>query len=101
LNPLGGVRVGFSRDGSTLITTGDDTTQVWSVQNHQSLFDLPFSLDAGLTPDGQRIVANYAGTLGSFTCDVCGGLNQLLANAKRDVTRGFTPAERAQYLQQG
>jgi WD40 repeat protein len=100
LTELGGVRVAFSRDGNTLITTGDDTTQVWSVQNHQSLFDLPFSPSAGLTPDAHRVVADYAGTLGSFTCDLCGGLEQLLGNAKRDVTRGFTPAERALYLRQ-
>lgn len=100
LGPIGGVRVAFSQDGRTLTTTGDTTTQVWSVENHQSVFDLPFSLTAKLTPDARRIVANYSGTLSTFTCQLCGGLDRLLATAKRDVTRGFTASERALYLRQ-
>ena len=100
LTPIGGVRVAFSQDGMSLITTGDTTTQVWNVQNHQSVFDLPFSLGARLTPDAQRIVANYSGTLSSFSCELCGGLSRLRATARREVTRGFTESERALYLHQ-
>jgi WD40 repeat protein len=98
LGPVGGVRVAFGQDGKTLVTTGDTTTQVWSVENHQSVFDLQFSFGASLTPDARRIVANYSGTLSTFSCELCGGLGRLLATAKRDVTRGLTTGERALYL---
>ncbi|MFL5822332.1 MAG: toll/interleukin-1 receptor domain-containing protein [Solirubrobacteraceae bacterium] len=98
LLPYGGVRVAFSADGNTLTTTGDLVTQTWRVQNGQSVFNLPFAFSGAATPDAQRIVADDSGVLGVFRCDLCGGLSQLLDNAKHDVTRSLTGDERARYL---
>lgn len=98
LNPIGGVRVAFSRDGATVTTSGDEATRTWDVQTGQSLLDVPFSLGGAATPDAQRVIAAASGLLGVFSCDLCGGMNHLLATARHDLTRGITPAERALYL---
>lgn len=101
LNPIGGVRVSFSRDGSTLTTQGDLVVRDWNAQTGESLLNVPFALRGAATPDAQRVVSVSSGLLGVFRCDLCGGLTQLMANARRDVTRQLTPGERALYLRQG
>jgi hypothetical protein len=37
----------------------------------------------------------------TYPCDLCGPLPQLLAVAKRNTTRGFTPTEKSTYLTAG
>ncbi len=98
LSGIGGVRVAFSADGSTLLTSGDLTARVWNAQSGDLLLTVPFAVGGAITPDAQRLVVDSSGLLGSFNCDLCGGLRQLLSSAARDVTRGFTPSERARYL---
>ena len=97
-SPFGGVRVAFSRDASTLTTSGDLVTQAWKVQTGASIFNLPFAVSGQATPDAQHILADDSGVLGTYPCDLCGDLDQLLTNAKHDVTRSLTAGERASYL---
>jgi hypothetical protein len=101
LSGLGGIQVSFSRNSDTLTTTGDQAAREWEVQTGQLLFDLPFALGGGSTPDGQRIVADAPGGLGVYSCELCGGLSHLMTVARHNVTRRLTPGERALYLRQG
>jgi WD40 repeat protein len=98
LTITGGVRVAFSSDGGTLLTSGDTQTRLWRVQTSEPLLTIPFAVGGALTPGARRIVADSSGVLGVFGCHVCGGLPQLMATAHQNLTRGFTPAERALYL---
>ncbi|HEV3128496.1 MAG TPA: TIR domain-containing protein, partial [Solirubrobacteraceae bacterium] len=100
LVPEGGVRVAFSQSGDTLTSSGDFALRAWDVQTGQLLFDAPFTTVGLGTPDGQQLVAINSGRLAVYACEECGGLDQLLAAAARNTTRGLTPAERALYLHQ-
>jgi WD40 repeat protein len=98
---LSEVRVGFSDDSRYLETLGDKTLEVWSVPDHLQLFrDFPViagSMDFAAT----KLVTATASGVSVYPCQLCGDMSQLLSLARRRVTRGFTPAERAQYLSQG
>jgi WD40 repeat protein len=100
LVPDGGTRVAFSQSGDTLTSSGDLALRAWDVQTGQLLFDAPFTTVGLGTPDGQQLVAINSGRLTVYACEECGGLEQLLATAARNTTRGLTPAERALYLHQ-
>jgi len=94
----GEVSVAFSADGSTLLTAGDQRTRVWNTQSGTLLLTIPFARGGAITPNAQRVVADSSGLVSTFSCAVCGGLRQLLALARSDLTRNFPAAERAVYL---
>ena len=66
------------------------------IAGHQQVFQSALVARGDLSPDGTRFVTSSQGTgIAVFPCDLCGGLNQLLAVARGRLTRDFTPAERA------
>jgi WD40 repeat protein len=97
-----GVLVSFTRDSRILITSGDNALRAFMIAGHQQVFQSALVARGDLSPDGTRFVTSSQGTgIAVFPCDLCGGLNQLLAVARGRLTRDFTPAERATYLTQG
>jgi WD40 repeat protein len=96
----------FNSDGSLLVTSGDDGDRVWDVASRRSLLvlpDEPGSVRFGR--DGTTIVANGPEPFATsrsyrqtFACDVCGGIDRLLALARSRTARALTPGERRQYL---
>jgi WD40 repeat protein len=96
----GAVYVGFTHDSRILLTVGDVALEAWDVGDHLQLFDA-FAARGGLNLDGTEFVATAGDQLSLYPCDLCGGLPQLLAVAKRELTRGLTAAEKATYLNPG
>ena len=96
----GAVLVGFTHDSRILTTAGDDALEAWDIADHLQIFSA-FASRGGLNLDGTEFVASAGDRLSVYPCDLCGGLPQLLAVAKRYVTRGLTPQERATYLDPG
>ncbi len=95
-----GVYVGFTADSERLVTVGDQALEAWDLSDQQLLFKA-FAFRGNLSPDGTRLVTASAGGLSVYPCELCGGLNALLALAKRHTTRGFTTNEQATYLSRG
>jgi|GEM_PF-663488 len=100
LPPFEGVQVKFSADGQTLATSGDIVVRAWNLQNGESLLAAPGSV-GDMEADPPRVLTGSGGTARVYVCDLCGGLQQLLATAAHEVTRGLTAGERAEYLRQG
>ncbi len=98
--PAIGVQVGFTADSRILVTSGDLALEAWDPADHQQLFKV-FAAHGALNPAGTQFVAATAGGVSVYPCDLCGDLPRLLAVAKRDSTRDFTPSERRTYLTQG
>jgi WD40 repeat protein len=96
----GAVYLGFTRDSRILATVGDLALKAWLVADHLQLFDA-FAGRGSVNYDGTQLVAAAGNRLSLYPCDLCGGLPQLMAVAKRQVTRGLTPQERATYLRSG
>jgi WD40 repeat protein len=89
-------RVAFSPTAPLVVS---DAGTVWDAGSGREIAQLPVS-DAtgtivGFTADGRRVTSLTA----TWACDVCGTLADLLRLANRRVTRSFTPAERARFLQ--
>ena len=57
---------------------------------------------ASFSPDGHQILTSSRdGTVRTYACQICGGINELLALAQRRLTalsRLLSPAERERYL---
>jgi WD40 repeat protein len=104
----------FSPDGHWVVTGGPFTAGLWRTSTGR-LFSItglnndPFLrghtmplTSATFSPDGRRILtSSLDGTVRVFTCDVCGGLRDLLALADARLARiagTLTPAERRRYL---
>jgi hypothetical protein len=96
-----GVLVGFTRAPGTLVTSGDFATRAWRISTGQPEFDAPFSDGGAATPDAKRLVVDEAGVLGVYPCELCGGLPELMTEARDHVTRSLTPTERGLYLRRG
>jgi WD40 repeat protein len=96
----GAVYVGFTRDSRILATVGDDALEAWDIADHLQLFHA-FADRGGLNLEGTEFVAAAGDRLSVYPCELCGGLPQLVAVAKRYVTRGLTAEERATYLNPG
>jgi WD40 repeat protein len=96
----GGVLVGFTHDSRILTTAGDDALEAWDIADHLQIFSA-FAPRGSLNSGGTEFVASAGDRLSVYPCDLCGGLPQLLAVAKRYVTRGLTAQERATYVNPG
>jgi WD40 repeat protein len=96
----------FSPDGRWIVTAGPISVGLWNVRNRSALFFLHGNTDlvtsASFTPDGRTIVTSSAdGTVRTYRCDLCGGLDELLTLARRQLAathRTLTSAERRRYL---
>lgn len=96
----------FSPDGRFVITggdTGDPTVRLWDLRTGQTLMTF-WGHTAGVrglsfSVDGRHFVSAGAdGTAQVYDCDVCGNLDDLLAQAPSHVTRALTAEERQRYL---
>ena len=95
-----GVFVAFTRDSRVLMTVGDFALEAWSPADGTQLFKA-FAVRGNLSPDGSQFVGTTINGVSTYPCDLCGDLPKLLAVAKRNTTRNFTPAERTSYLTAG
>ncbi len=96
-----GVQIGFSADSNYLVTSGDGALNAWDLADHLQLFHSDPVTRGGLSPNGTQLVTAFGAGVSLYPCDLCGGLNHLLAIANRNTTRQLTPSERATYLKQG
>jgi WD40 repeat protein len=99
----------FSPDGRWVVTAGPSTAGLWQVSTGRLLLYLrgheePLTT-ASFSPDGRRILtASRDGTVRTYTCELCGGIDDLLALARArlaGLARTLTPALREQYLSEG
>jgi WD40 repeat protein len=99
-----GVYVGFTADSNYLVTTGDLALEAWDLADQLQTFKTPARSPVArgsMSPDGTRLVTASAAGVAVYPCELCGGLPQLLAVARRHTTRSLTRGERAKYLTQG
>jgi len=102
--PVFGAR--FSPDGRWVVTAGPTTAGLWQVANGHLLTYLRGHTEpltsASFSPDGHRILtASRDGTVRTYACRICGGVDELRALAQRRLTalsRLLSPAERERYL---
>ena len=89
-----------------VVTAGPVTAGLWQVSDGRLLLYLrghkePLT-SASFSPDGQRILTSSRdGTVRTYTCDLCGGIDGLLALANArlaGMARPLTPAQRERYL---
>jgi WD40 repeat protein len=99
----------FSPDGRWVVTAGPATAGLWPVSTGRLLLYLrgdtgPLT-SASFSPDGTRILTSSRdGTVRAYTCELCGGIDDLLAVASARLaalSRPLTPAERERYLSDG
>ena len=96
----------FSPDGRWVVTAGPSSAGLWNVRSRSLLFYLRGDSDlltsASFSPDGRTILTSSRdGTVRTYRCDLCGGLDELLALARRELARthrALTPGERRRYL---
>ncbi len=99
----------FSPDGRWVVTAGPTTAGLWPVSNGRLLFYLHGHTEhltsASFSPDGTRILTSSRdGTVRTYTCELCGNIEALLAAANARLAalaRPLTPAERDRYLSVG
>jgi WD40 repeat protein len=100
------VSASFNADGTLLVTSVADGSRVWDVASRETLLVLPDEPGTvAFASDGQSVVStrdqqfverpSYRQT---FECEVCGGLDSLLALAQERASRELSPAESSQYL---
>ncbi len=101
LDGSNGVFVGFTNDSNDLAMVGDDALEAWDIASHVQLFSTSPIERGRMSPEATGFVTASGAGVSVYPCDLCGGLPHLLTLAKRDTTRSFDAAERAQYLTQG
>jgi WD40 repeat protein len=98
--------VGFSPDGSFLVTASGDAPTVWDLASLRPLTRL-FGHESGVlsvdfSPDGSSIVSSAEDlTVRIWQCEVCAPIDKLLGLARERALRDLTPAERARFLHEG
>lgn len=93
----------FSPDGRWIVTVGPSSARLWHVADGRPLTYLygPKSppVAAGFEGDSRTVVTREEdGTVRRYVCELCGGLDELVALGKsrlRATGRAVTPAERA------
>jgi WD40 repeat protein len=97
----------FSPDGRWLVTAGPRSARLFHVADWQPLMYLygPTSRVTAVAfrPDSRTVVTREEdGTVRSYACELCGGLEELSALARsrlRSTGRTVTDADRARYLE--
>ena len=96
----------FSPDGRWVVTAGPGTAGLWSATSGRLVYFLQGHegklLSVAFAPDGQQVATGGDdGTVRSYRCDICGGIDELIALADERLAktgRVLTDAERARYL---
>jgi WD40 repeat protein len=96
----------FSPDGRWVTTAGPTTAGLWQVSKGRLLFYLRGHTEpltsVSFSPDGRRILTSSRdGTVREYTCQLCGGIDDLLAAADARLaalSRPLTPGQRRRYL---
>ena len=99
---------GFNADGTLIVTNDQEASRVWDVASRETLRVLPGVPWRGVVAfadGGQSVVStgdlsfverpSYRQT---YACEVCGGIDALLALGQERAARELTAAERSQYL---
>ena len=78
----------FSPDGRWIVTAGPISARVWNVEDGRSLMYLygpkPSVTAAAFEPDSRTIVTRETdGTVRRYACELCGGLEELSALARK------------------
>lgn len=97
--------VEFSPNGRWLVTAAAKAT-LWDARDGEFVVRLrtgaPIVTAAMFDPSGLTIVTgDGSGGVGTYVCDACGGLDELMALAERRLAqtgRELTTAERERYL---
>ena len=95
-----------SFDGRWVVTAGPTTAGLWNAKNGRLLSFLRGSgaqlTSVAFSPKGWRVVTGSKdGTVATYDCQLCGGVNQLIGMAKArlaDLGRDLNAAERKKYL---
>jgi WD40 repeat protein len=96
----------FSPDGRWVVTAGSAHAGLWFVRTWERLTFLRGNTEpitsVGFDPTSRMVVTGSVdGSVRTYRCNLCGGLEQLLALATRRLAatgRTFTPADRKRYL---
>ena len=112
IGALRGTRTGirsasFNGDATLAVTNGGDGNRVWDVASREGLLVVPDeAATVAFGNHGRSVISSSPTAFGgasnyrqSFSCDVCGGIDSLLALARPRMSRTLTAAERALYLQ--
>jgi WD40 repeat protein len=99
----------FSPDGQLVVTAGPQTVGLWEAGSGQLIsylhgHDQPLT-SASFSPDGRRILSTSRdGTVRTYACEVCGGLDELarVAESRLDtLARPLSAADRRRYAPTG
>jgi WD40 repeat protein len=96
----------FSPDSRWVVSAGPSTAGLWQVSDGRLLLYLRHHTEpltsASFSPDGRRILTSSRdGTVQSYRCELCGGIDDLLVLANTrlaGLARPLTAAERQRYL---
>lgn len=96
----------FSPDGRFVVTAGPITAGLWQASNGRLItylrgHEAPLT-DASFSPDGTQILTSSRdGTVRSYACEVCGGLDALVRVAEARLAAlaaPLSPGDRQRYL---
>ena len=88
----------FSPNSAVAITAGQDgSTRVWDAETGRKLATVQGTA-AAISADGRKLAAAGIGDARLYECEVCGGLDDLLAAAGHGITRRLSAAERDEFL---
>jgi WD40 repeat protein len=98
----------FAPTGEWIVTSATASAALWDTSTRQRLLllsGLGRLLTSAFDTTGLAVVAvGSDGTLGRYACEVCAGVEELLAVADRRIAatgRELTPQERRHYLDEG
>jgi WD40 repeat protein len=104
---LGGIRSArFNEDATLVVTNGGDGNRVWDVASREALLVVPdepatvafASDDRSIVSSGPTTFTRKGSYRQTFSCEVCGEIDSLLALSRPRVSRRLTTVERSLYL---